>query len=77
TGFAPAKIIAVRDGNNLKLFVEGETDPSIVIEDYYVYPAQVIGQTADGTVHNYVPLSSSEQGQVASLNDHQSAPQIL
>ncbi|HDU8583890.1 TPA: VCBS repeat-containing protein [Morganella morganii] len=77
TGFAPAKIIAVRDGNNLKLFVEGETDPSIVIEDYYVYPAQVIGQTADGTVHNYVPLSSSEQEQVASLNDHQSAPQIL
>lgn len=77
TGFAPAKIIAVRDGNNLKLFIEGETDPSIVIEDYYVYPAQVIGQTADGTVHNYVPLSSSEQEQVASLNDHQSAPQIL
>ncbi|EMD0829168.1 hypothetical protein VP018_000944, partial [Morganella morganii] len=77
TGFAPAKIIAVRDGNNLKLFVEGETDPSIVIEDYYVYPAQVIGQTADGTVHNYVPLSSSEQEQVVSLNDHQSAPQIL
>lgn len=77
TGFAQAKIIAVRDGNNLKLFVEGETDPSIVIEDYYVYPAQVIGQTADGTVHNYVPLSSSEQEQVASLNDHQSAPQIL
>ncbi|KAA8713456.1 Ig-like domain-containing protein, partial [Morganella psychrotolerans] len=77
TGFAPKKIIAIRDGNNLKLFVEGESDPSVIIEDYYLYPAQVIGQTADGSVHNYVPLSASEQEQVGSLEDHQAAVQVL
>ncbi|MCF1264347.1 hypothetical protein LH673_02915 [Morganella morganii] len=75
TGAAPQKVIMIRDGNNLKLFLMGEEDPSVVIEDYYLVPGQVIGESADKQVHDYTPQSAVEYDNISSMADKQAAVQ--
>lgn len=75
TGVSPQKVIMIRDGNNLKLFLMGEEDPSVVIEDYYLVPGQVIGQTADKQVHDYIPQSAVEHDYIGTMADKQAAVQ--
>lgn len=75
TGAAPQKVIMIRDGNNLKLFLMGEEDPSVVIEDYYLVPGQVIGESADKQVHDYIPQSAVEHDNIGSMADKQAAVQ--
>ncbi|HAT3809088.1 TPA: hypothetical protein I8608_001943 [Morganella morganii] len=75
TGTAPQKAIMIRDGNNLKLFLMGEEDPSVVIEDYYLVPGQIIGEAADKQVHDYTPQSAVEHDNIGSMADKQAAVQ--
>ncbi|WP_368889128.1 pentapeptide repeat-containing protein [Morganella morganii] len=75
TGAAPQKVIMIRDGNNLKLFLMGEEDPSVVIEDYYLVPGQIIGESADKQVHDYTPQSAVEHDNIGSMADKQAAVQ--
>lgn len=75
TGVAPQKVIMIRDGNNLKLFLMGEEDPSVVIEDYYLVPGQIIGESADKQVHDYTPQSAVEHDNIGSMADKQAAVQ--
>lgn len=75
TGTAPQKAIMIRDGNNLKLFLMGEEDPSVVIEDYYLVPGQIIGEAADKQVHDYTPQSAVEYDNIGSMADKQAAVQ--
>lgn len=75
TGAAPQKVIMIRDGNNLKLFLMGKEDPSVVIEDYYLVPGQVIGESADKQVHDYTPQSAVEYDNISSMADKQAAVQ--
>lgn len=75
TGVSPQKVIMIRDGNNLKLFLMGEEDPSVVIEDYYLVPGQVIGETADKQVHDYIPQSAVEHDYIGMMADKQAAVQ--
>ncbi|HAS8351884.1 TPA: hypothetical protein I7721_12355 [Vibrio vulnificus] len=75
TGTAPQKVIMIRDGNNLKLFLMGEEDPSVVIEDYYLVPGQIIGESADKQVHDYTPQSAVEHDNIGSMADKQAAVQ--
>ncbi len=75
TGAAPQKVIMIRDGNNLKLFLMGEEDPSVVIEDYYLVPGQIIGESPDKQVHDYTPQSAVEHDNIGSMADKQAAVQ--
>lgn len=75
TGAAPQKVIMIRDGNNLKLFLMGEEDPSVMIEDYYLVPGQIIGESADKQVHDYTPQSAVEHDNIGSMADKQAAVQ--
>lgn len=75
TGTAPQKAIMIRDGNNLKLFLMGEEDPSVVIEDYYLVPGQIIGEAVDKQVHDYTPQSAVEHDNIGSMADKQAAVQ--
>ncbi|RUT65153.1 hypothetical protein CKG00_01070 [Morganella morganii] len=75
TGSAPQKAIMIRDGNNLKLFLMGEEEPSVVIEDYYLVPGQIIGEAADKQVHDYTPQSAVEHDNIGSMADKQAAVQ--
>lgn len=75
TGAAPQKVIMIRDGNNLKLFLMGEEDPSVVIEDYYLVPGQIIGESTDKQVHDYTPQSAVEHDNIGSMADKQAAVQ--
>ncbi|WP_413495120.1 hypothetical protein [Morganella psychrotolerans] len=75
TGAAPQKVIMVRDGNNLKLFLMGEEEPSIIIEDYYLVPGQIIGETAGKQVHDYTPQSAVEHDNIGNMADKQASVQ--
>ncbi|HAE77491.1 MAG TPA: hypothetical protein DCG73_06650, partial [Morganella sp. (in: Bacteria)] len=75
TGSAPRETIIIRDGNNLKLFLAGEEEPSVVIEDYYLFPGQVIGEAENKKVHNYTPKSAMEYDNISNMADKQAAVQ--
>ena len=75
TNAAPQKVIMVRDGNNLKLFLMGEEEPSIIIEDYYLVPGQIIGETAGKQVHDYTPQSAVEHDNIGNMADKQASVQ--
>ncbi|EPW8572268.1 hypothetical protein ACWQEN_001613 [Morganella morganii] len=75
TGSAPRETIIIRDGNNLKLFLTGEEEPSVVIEDYYLFPGQVIGEAENKKVHNYTPKSAMEYDNISNMADKQAAVQ--
>ncbi|MBW5405673.1 hypothetical protein ACISK3_11645 [Morganella morganii] len=76
TGSAPQKAIMIRDGNDLKLFLMGEEDPSVVIEDYYLVPGQIIGEAADKQVHDYTPQSAVEHDNIGNMADKQASVQL-
>ena len=76
TGSAPQKTIMIRDGNDLKLFLMGEEDPSVVIEDYYLVPGQIIGEAADKQVHDYTPQSAVEHDNIGNMADKQASVQL-
>ena len=75
TGAGPQKVIMIRDGNNLKLFLMGEEEPSIIIEDYYLVPGQIIGETAGNQVHDYTPQSEMEHDNIGNMADKQASVQ--
>lgn len=75
TGSAPRETITIRDGNNLKLFLAGEEEPSVVLEDYYLFPGQVIGEAENKKVHNYTPKSAMEYDNISNMSDKQAAVQ--
>ncbi|WP_235212870.1 Ig-like domain-containing protein, partial [Serratia sp. Ag1] len=58
--FAPENVTLVRSGKNLLVLQEGDTQPSIIIEDYFNGDAKhpvLLGMAEDGQLYAYVPLS--------------------
>ncbi|MEY5029740.1 MAG: hypothetical protein RLZ63_2055 [Pseudomonadota bacterium] len=65
TGFAPENIRARRVGNSLELFFEGDRQPSVLIENYYVTDSttqsQIVGNAENGSLYEYIPETAKVQ----------------
>ncbi|WP_312026941.1 Ig-like domain-containing protein, partial [Enterobacillus tribolii] len=58
--FAPENITLKRVGNALHVIQEGDTQPSIIIEDYFNGDANnpvLLGMAEDGQLYSYIPIS--------------------
>ncbi|MGW8169899.1 MAG: Ig-like domain-containing protein [Sulfurovaceae bacterium] len=61
TGSSPKKIITKKIGKDLYIFEEGESEPSVVLEDYYgqEIPAQLYGVDTSGGYLQYTVVDST------------------
>ena len=70
---APDFVKVRRQGKNLLITFEGETQPSLIIEDYYeVMPEgynAVVGQAENGNFYEYIPEDPKASGLIPMLGD--------
>jgi hypothetical protein len=70
---APDNVKVRRQGKNLLITFEDETQPSLIIEDYYdVMPEgynALIGQAENGSFYEYIPEDPKVSGLVPMLGD--------
>ncbi|WP_162940822.1 Ig-like domain-containing protein [Rahnella bruchi] len=66
--FAPENITLKREGNNLSIFLKGEDEPVVLIEDYYAFPnGKILGYAEDGQFYAYQLVDGGNQaGQLMS-----------
>jgi predicted subunit of tRNA(5-methylaminomethyl-2-thiouridylate) methyltransferase len=78
-GAAPQNVTLKRVGKDLHLSLEdsGAESPSLIIEDFYEHPGEVVGMSADGEVYPYVAVSGDSNDEMALLLDTLSSPHTL
>jgi len=73
TKAAPDNIRVMRKGKNLQVFFDGDTEPGLVIENFYEAHTDnlptLVGRTEQGTLHEYIPESAAPSAVVAQLGD--------
>ena len=75
--FAPENITLQRNGDNLNIILEGDSNPAIVIEDYYATgnDQALLGMAEDGQLYAYMVTDGSAEGYL--LEDGSLAPAAL
>ncbi|MBK5143785.1 Ig-like domain repeat protein [Budviciaceae bacterium BWR-B9] len=75
--FAPENITLQRHGDNLNIILEGDSNPAIVIEDYYATgnDQALLGMAEDGQLYAYMVTDGSAEGYL--LEDGSLAPAAL
>lgn len=73
SGFAPDNIRISRSGKNLKIFTEGVSEPTFIVEDFYEQPADkraaLTGKSEDGNNYEYIPENASGTAAAPVLKD--------
>ncbi|TCP92041.1 hypothetical protein EDC44_12918 [Cricetibacter osteomyelitidis] len=83
TGLGPQNIIAKREGNDLKVFLEdGDMSADVIIKNYYDDQTEntsnlLVGQHENGNIYAYVPESGIKTDAVSMLAEEVIAPQAL
>ncbi|WP_235186730.1 Ig-like domain-containing protein, partial [Serratia sp. DD3] len=78
--FAPENVTLVRVGKALHVIQEGDTQASIIIEDYFNGEANnpvLLGMAEDGQLYAYVPLSGEGYEHGYLFTDGESSPAAL
>ena len=73
SGFAPDNIRISRSGKNLKIFTDGVSEPTFIVEDFYEQPADnraaLTGKSEDGNNYEYIPENASGTAAAPVLKD--------
>lgn len=77
TGFAPQQIIAKRSGDNLEITFEDQTQPSLIIENYYNDPKPIIGMAENGQYYAYIPQNGLDSSLISALEQNVLAAEVL
>lgn len=70
-GVAPENITVKRVGKSLWVILEdGDLDkPDLIIEDFFVYPGQLVGKAEDNAFHEYIASDARDDHEAAALAD--------
>ncbi|WP_140920435.1 Ig-like domain-containing protein [Limnobaculum xujianqingii] len=62
--YAPEHVTLKRHGNDLNVILDGDTNPAIVIDDYYVSGNQqpLLGVAEDGQLYSYIATDAAGNG---------------
>lgn len=76
---APENVSIKRVGRNLQLGLEqgDPTEPAVIIEDFYEYDSQLVGQGEDGQLHEFVSSDGVEGHDPAFLQEGESSAVAL
>ncbi|QCA05868.1 Ig-like domain-containing protein [Pantoea vagans] len=79
--FAPENVTLKRVGNDLVVIQEGDSQPSLILEDYYAkhdgHPPVLLGMAEDGMVYPYIPVSGESYETGYLIADGQLSPVAL
>ncbi|MDH2067734.1 Ig-like domain-containing protein [Pantoea sp. GD03673] len=78
--FAPENVILKRVGDDLFVIQEGESEPVIILEDYYAndgHPPLLLGMAEDGMLYPYIPVSGEGYETGYLMADGQLSPVAL
>ena len=71
--FAPHYVKTRRVGKDLQILFEDETQPSLILEDYYAVMPEgcnaVVGQAENGNFYEYIPEDPDTRGLIPQLQD--------
>ncbi len=70
-GVAPENITVKRVGKSLWVILEdGDLDkPDLIIEDFFVYPGQLVGKAEDNAFHEYIASDARDDHEAVALAD--------
>lgn len=77
TGFAPQQIISKRVGDDLQITFENNSQPSLVIEDYYQNPTGITGLAENGKTYSYIPQNGLQSSSIEFLGENVLAESVL
>ncbi|MEB5974928.1 Ig-like domain-containing protein, partial [Pantoea dispersa] len=78
-GYAPENITVKRVGKDLHLMLEGtdETQPQLIIEDFFVNSGELVGKAEDGQWHEFISSDGDSNHEAAFLMDGESSALVL
>ncbi|WP_277967427.1 Ig-like domain-containing protein, partial [Pantoea trifolii] len=78
-GYAPENITVKRVGKNLHVMLEGTDDsqPQLIIEDFFDKPGELVGKAEDGQWHEYISTDGDSDNEAAFLMDGESSALVL
>ncbi|MDR0805731.1 MAG: Ig-like domain-containing protein, partial [Enterobacteriaceae bacterium] len=77
--FAPENAALQRNGNDLNVILQGDNEPAIVIEDYYISGnnVQLLGMAEDGQLYSYLVTDGAAVGDSYLIDDGTLVPVAL
>ncbi|PLR22267.1 Biofilm associated protein A, partial [Pantoea endophytica] len=78
-GYAPENITVKRVGKNLHVMLEGtdESQPQLIIEDFFENPGELVGKAEDGQWHEFISSDGDSDHEAAFLMDGESSALVL